>query len=77
MTAVEKAKELVKKYRNIDFEVGGQYDGYANMKIHDAKECALILIEEALEIISAMDDSHWYSPSVDFWKEVKQEIERL
>ncbi len=70
MTPKEKAEELIKKYRDIDFEVGGQYDGYANMRIHDAKECSLIACNEVLGYIGA-------DRGYEFWTEVKQEIEKL
>lgn len=92
MTPKEKADYLINKYRNIDIEIGGQYDGYANMKIHDAKECALITVDAIL------DSGPRYPNNVDWddvggahqyyyeaqreeadkwWKEVKQEIEKL
>jgi hypothetical protein len=70
MSAKEKAKELIEKYQKLDIEIGGQYDGYLTMKIHDAKQCALIAVDELLLLIT-------YQPTIDYWNEVKQEINKL
>lgn len=70
ITPQEKAVELVKKYKDIDVEIGGQYDGYVNMKIHDAKECALIACNEVLGYMGA-------DRGYEFWTQVKSEIEKL
>lgn len=48
MNAKEKAKELIEKYLKLDIEIGGQYDGYLTMKTHDAKQCALIAVDEMI-----------------------------
>jgi hypothetical protein len=60
MTPKEKAQELFDKY----FEVTNNY--------YQAKECALIAVDEILSVIWInLDDE------VDYWAEVKQEIEKL
>ena len=46
MTPKEKAEELIGKFTKLDIEIGGQFDGYLTMKNHDAKQCALITIEQ-------------------------------
>ena len=46
----KKAKELIGKFTKLDIEIGGQFDGYITMKNHDAKECALILVDEIIAI---------------------------
>jgi hypothetical protein len=74
MTPKEKAKELIEKYQKLDIEIGGQYDGYLTMKIHDAKQCALIAVDEILKVVSFYNDSQ---AEVIYFKEVKQEIEKL
>ena len=58
MTAKEKAKELVDRFRI----------GDRNMK-SKAKQCALICVDEILEFHDRID--------VKYWKEVKQEINKL
>ena len=65
MTPKEKAKELVNKFLQI-------YEG----RVPQAKQCALICVDEILE-------SHYkvlvgVMPKVsDYWQEVKQEINKL
>jgi hypothetical protein len=73
-TPKEKANELIEKYSNVEIQIGGQYDGYLSMQIHDAKECALILVDEILKVVSFYNDSQ---AEVIYFKEVKQEIEKL
>jgi len=66
MTPKEKAKELVYKFNTID------------AFLIDAKKCALIAIEEILDLnlgLSNCDEENW---AIDkFYLEVKQEIEKL
>jgi hypothetical protein len=67
MTAKEKAKELVDKFRI----------GDRNMK-SKAKQCALICIDEILQTIPKEVMS--YKPfmmNTDYWQEVKEEINKL
>ena len=69
MTPKEKAKELVDKYMNLEFEQDNhQYDGYFFLKLHDAKDCALIAVDEILNIGCI---------EVLYWLQVKTEIEAL
>ena len=80
MTPKEKAKELIEKYQKLDIEIGGQYDGYLIIKIHDAKECALITVDEILSNFGALTAGATFytsSSAVEFYYEVKQEIEKL
>jgi hypothetical protein len=64
MTPKEKAKELIEKFmfncRECDYE-------------DNAKQCALIAVDEILDINSVDKD---YELS-NYWQEVKQEIENL
>jgi hypothetical protein len=52
---------------NLEFEIGGQYDGYLSVKLQDAKQCALIAVDEIL--------TNGYE--VPYWQQVKTEIEAL
>ena len=70
-TAKEKAKELIDKYSNIEIQIGGKYDGYISMDLCDAKECALIAVDEILDILNQL------SLEYEYWQEVKQEIYKL
>jgi hypothetical protein len=69
MTPKEKAKELVDRYITL-FK---HYD--ANPKLNIGlnkyfKKCALISIDELLLLVT-------YQPTIDYWNEVKHEIEKL
>jgi hypothetical protein len=66
MTPKEKAKELFDKY----FEVTNNY--------YQAKECALIAVDEILDlkhIVTLRRNMH--EMELEYWMEVKQEIENL
>lgn len=68
MTPKEKAKELVNKMyiTNLHFSL-----------LHaTAKECALIAVDEILDILENKLDFKMLK-SMTFWEEVKQEIENL
>jgi len=62
MTPKEKAKELVNKYLQI-------YDG----RVIEAKECALIAVDEILNTKGV----YYNYTEFDYWQQVKQEIEKL
>jgi hypothetical protein len=68
MTPKEKAEELLRKYWNSKF----------NMHIDIARECALIAVDE---IILSNPHSNPFNTDVystmEYWQEVKQEIEKL
>ena len=67
MTAKEKAKELVRKY----WDLGG-------IDVLEAKQCALIAVDEIIKEIDVFF-LHRYDATdrYFYWKEVKQEIEKL
>jgi hypothetical protein len=75
MTPKEKAKELVDKFRNefIWVEKDHSVDLY-----RDTKQCALIavdiVIQQEAERCLAYRETDKF---VDYWQEVKQEIEKL
>ena len=67
MTPKEKSIELVNKFLQI-------YDG----RVPQAKQCALICVDEVLENIT--EEVMTYKPfmmNTDYWQEVKQEINKL
>jgi len=71
MTPQEKADELFWKYRPI---IAGKQFVTGLVLMSEAKEltkqCALIAVDELLLLIT-------YQPTIDYWNEVKQEIEKL
>ena len=67
MTPKEKAKELVNKFLQI-------YDG----RVPQAKQCALICVDEILQTIP--NEVMSYKPfmmNTDYWQEVKEDINKL
>ena len=73
MTPKEKAKELVDKYYNLESE--GDKGGW--MTKNDAKQCALIAVDEILKSNPTIIDCNGTEFNYKFWTEVKKEIEKL
>jgi hypothetical protein len=70
MTAKEKARELVDKYRVLLMDDGEDY-GEEILVSMLSKQCALIAVDEILSLfISECEDTR-------YWNEVKQEIAKL
>ena len=72
MTPKEKAEELVDKFRNEITSFLGD-----NMKKINAKKCALVAVDELIKIHYLLTTTRDTSPSINYWKEVKQELEKL
>jgi hypothetical protein len=69
MTSKEKAEELIIKFAKLPEE--GSLMWYLSFEI--AKKCALLLVDEILKVTSeSYDIDH-----INWWQEVKQEIEKL
>ncbi len=70
MTPKEKAEKLVNSFylKFID-----RYDK-SSMNEYESKHCALIAVDEILKVVSFYNDSQ---AEVIYFKEVKQEIEKL
>ena len=75
MTPQEKAIELVNKYNNNDHL-------YYSITIEQAKQCALIAVDEILKVMNDIwldsfkggeSDNKFYN----YWKKVKKEIEKI
>ena len=69
MTPKEKAEELVDKY---------WLKGITNDR-EIAKQCALIAVNEIISIDVLIDEDTWVSKTsyLEFWKQVKKEIEKI
>ena len=72
MTPKEKAIELYQKYEllGIDFTRGVSMKEYS-------KQCALIAVDEVIDILSVLPYGMEYLSDIYYWEEVKQEIEKL
>ena len=78
MTPKEKAIELVNKFR--DFANGTDYetDGFSpNIEKENGKQCALIAVDEAMTESTILPYGIEYLGRIDYWEEVKTEIEKL
>ena len=68
MTPKEKAKELYNKFLN----PSGDTYLYGMLEHESSKECALIAVDEIIK-----DKKMFNQISVEYWEDVKQEIEAL
>ena len=69
MTPKEKAEELIINFFRIQDDVINHETTW-----HEAKQCALVAVDE---IIKVLWHTHNNEIEYKFWKEVKQEIEKL
>ena len=73
MTPREKAKELFRKFI-APTQQWDDVDGYITDE-YNAKQCSLIAVDEVIE---ALHEHHWQNRLIiNYWEEVKQEIEKL
>ena len=72
MTPQEKAKELFDKYAD-EFNFDDTYRGYREQ----SKQCALIVVDEIINYLTTSLDVQTSLIAVNYWQEVKQEIEKL
>lgn len=74
MTPKEKAQELIVRflYKSVVIDDDRQY--YHPKPYSLAQQCALIAVDEILFIVSRYNDTQ---AEVAYWKEVKQELEKL
>ncbi len=71
MTPKEKAWELYHKYRTLEGKFGDKV-----LYNYDAKQCALIAVDEILKSYLKYQIFETYD-EYKYWQEVKQEIEKL
>ena len=71
MTPKEKADQLLTKYINQWFAFGDY------LSLAKAKQCALIAIDEILKSNPYDVSKTDMDSTIDFWQEVKKEIEKL
>ena len=73
MTAKEKAEELLNKFFDVE-DSKGRSIIYFRL---DAKQCALIAVDEILETFPKQWNGFEYESCDEFWQDVKQEILKL
>jgi hypothetical protein len=75
MTPQEKADELVNKFYNVIGKNYSKGDGFGTQLFEEAKQCALIAIDE---ILHSLEYNTWQNREIlKYYEEVKQEIEKL
>ena len=65
MTPKEKAEELVYKFMD------------TRIPWKQSKLCALVAVDELIKIHYLLTTTHDTSPSINYWKDVKKELENL
>jgi len=80
LTPKEKANELVTMHHNLIQDIGGEL-GQEILVTILAKQCALIAVDEILKALQVPPienkGSKLYDSQIEYWQEVKQEIEKL
>jgi hypothetical protein len=71
MKPKEKAEELIKKF-SFNTRCFSETKGWED-SFFDAKQCALIAVDEMIEELIVTDFANRFS----YWQQVKQEIEKL
>jgi hypothetical protein len=77
MTPKEKAEELIDKFSEhimTFYELEGWVEHVDSSK---AKGHALVAVDELIKIHYLLTTTHDTSPSINYWKDVKQELENL
>ena len=83
MTPKEKAINLVEQFRDVQWiEENRETIKVKWLQGDEAKQCALIAVDEVIEFMEAddfdSDTCYWANHSqMKYWTEVKQEIEKL
>ena len=75
MKPKEKAEELIDKFENYSFmDIDKKISSF-----NSAKQCALIAVDEIINTGLLLDSSIYVTvkTSLDYWQQVKQEIEKL
>ena len=75
MTPKEKAQELVQRFTKIEsFHI---HERVIFMPLPEAKQCALIAVDEILSELTEIPYGLEYLNRLNYWLDVKQEIEKL
>jgi hypothetical protein len=75
MTPKEKAEELIEKSLNMN---DGLIKEFIPIPIEGARQCALLAVDEIIKkLVELSDGKFTYINDVQYYQEVKQEIEKL
>lgn len=73
MTPKKKAKELVEKFQS-GYTTKEGFPYQLNIDLADAKQCALIAVDEVLSLVCAIDGTEYWQ---NYYEQVKTEINNL
>ena len=76
MTTKEKANDLIDKFLDVEWDSLDEEGGGCFLVRHEAKQCALICVDEIIKSSLSYDYNMAISAN-NYWQEVKQEIEKL
>lgn len=74
MTAKEKAEQLVDEFENIEVKV---LQEYIPKHYEVAKSCAHVVCDETIKLANLMDGGFSFEKEIQFWQDVKREIDAL
>ena len=69
MTAKEKAIDLVDRFKGVTRPFSKRHTLKVTIHPEHAKQCALICVEQVIQSC--------FHPNLEYWQEVKQEIDKL
>ena len=73
MNSKEKAEQLIEKFENHSFmDIDLKISSFES-----AKQCALISVDEIMQVLSILPYGMQYLSEIDYWEGVKLEIEKL
>lgn len=78
MTPKEKALSLCQKFGWLSTK--WEQTGYNSLELENAKQCALIAVDEIIESMNCknkdyLEKTYWHP--IDYWEQVKKEIENI
>jgi len=76
MTAQKKAEQLLHEYRYLFMNEGEDYGEEILVSLLSTK-CALIAVDQIMTALTVMPYGMQYLSAVNYWQNVKQEIEKL
>lgn len=79
MNTEDKVKELIDKFSEYSHSEWNEDSGYdEESRIENAKQCAIICVDEILDVLGEAGVYSFADPKVsEYWKEVKDKINQL
>jgi hypothetical protein len=68
MTPLKKVDELIGQFRTYEMENDNDFE-YAVLN-------SITCVNNIIKTVQTLDDSHWQKDTLEFWSQVKQELEK-